>query len=70
VFNLPALLHTGWGLVRRTSDFGVQGISLVQLEGMDVARSRGIYELIPVERNHVDVEASRWRMQLGVRLDL
>jgi hypothetical protein len=36
--------------------------------GYDTPNSRGVYEFIPVGRRQIDVEASRWRLQLGATL--
>ncbi|MFL5494967.1 MAG: TonB-dependent receptor domain-containing protein [Gemmatimonadales bacterium] len=67
VFNLSHLLDHDWGLVRRTADFGLEEVPLLQLVGFDVARQRGMYQLHLPARRHVDLDASRWRMQLGAR---
>jgi hypothetical protein len=43
-------------------------VGLLRLVGYDDARGRGVYELAPVSRRQVDLEASRWRLQLGASL--
>jgi hypothetical protein len=68
VFNLLHLLDGDWGLVRRTADFGLEEVPLFRLVGFDPANQRGIYQLRPPDRRHVDQDASRWRMQIGARL--
>jgi hypothetical protein len=67
LFNAPNLLNRRWGLVRRSARVGVGQVPLLGLVGWDEARNRGVYELRMPERNQVDVDASRWRMQLGMR---
>jgi hypothetical protein len=69
VFNLLHLLDGDWGLVRRTADFGLEEVPLLRLVGFDPVGGRGIYQLRPPDRRHVDLDASRWRMQIGARLD-
>jgi hypothetical protein len=42
---------------------------LLELVGYDATNSRGEYALVPGATNrHIDVEASRWRLQLGATL--
>jgi hypothetical protein len=45
-------------------------VGLLQLVGYDAAKGRGVCELAPVYRRQVDLEASRWRLQLGASLSL
>jgi len=69
LFNLLHLLDSDWGLVRRTADFGLEEVPLVRLAGFDALNQRGVYQLrLPTPRL-IDGDASRWRMQLGARLD-
>jgi hypothetical protein len=42
-------------------------VSLVELVGYDTAHSRGIYHVLDPVRNELDVDATRWRMQLSAR---
>ncbi len=65
VFNLPNLLNDDWGVVRETSGF--QDQTMLRLSGYDTANQRGIYTLSLPVRERVQVDASRWRLQLGVR---
>jgi hypothetical protein len=69
VFNLPHLLDRDWGLVRQTADFGLEEVPLLRLVGFDAANQRGVYELRRPSRRHADLDASRWRMQVGAHLD-
>lgn len=62
VFNLLHLVDGDWGAVR-----GVEGTGLLRLIGYDATRGRGVYSLQTPERRALDVDASRWRMQLGAR---
>jgi hypothetical protein len=63
VFNLFNLLRAQWGQVR-----GLDDPHLLRLAGYDAARGRGIYEFLPRNLRQSDVQASRWRMQLGATL--
>ena len=65
LFNLPHLLDRDWGLQRVSSLSG--DIPLLELTGYDEANQRGIYNVIPVDREARDEGASRWQMQLGAR---
>jgi outer membrane receptor protein involved in Fe transport len=69
IFNLPRLLgqllDNNWGEVRSTSGF--ENLSLLQLSGYSSAIGRGIYRLSLPQRRQVNVNASRWTMQWGVR---
>jgi hypothetical protein len=61
VFNLLHLVDAEWGRVRGSDTI------LLALVGYDQARRRGVYSRVPTGRNRVDLDASRWRMQLGAR---
>jgi hypothetical protein len=64
LFNVLSFLDRDWGEVRQTpSDAG--NVALLELLGYDTANGRGVYGLVPVDRHQIDVEASRWRLQLG-----
>ncbi|MFI5310419.1 MAG: TonB-dependent receptor domain-containing protein [Gemmatimonadales bacterium] len=72
IFNLPNLLYHGWGLARETTSG--EALELLQVSGWDAGANRPRYTIpniggVPVfpSRNHVLVDASRWRMQLGAR---
>jgi hypothetical protein len=69
VFNLLHLLDGDWGLVRQTADFGLEEVPLLRLVGFDTARQRGVYQLRTPSRRHIELDASRWRMQVGAHLD-
>ena len=61
-FNLPNLLDRDWGIRRSTA-----GTAILGLVGYDAAKGRGIYEFGPRDPKRRDIEATRWRMQLGAR---
>ena len=64
ILNVLNFLDSDWGLIRYT-----QGTTLLTLVGYDVEHGRGEYELdTGALGREVDVEASRWRMQLGATL--
>ncbi len=60
IFNLLNLFSSRWGRVR-----GLDDPQLLTLAGYDAARGRGIYRFQSRNRLQPDVQASRWRMQLG-----
>ena len=62
-------LDADWGLVRQTlPHLGGHGVGLLRLVGYDAPNQRGIYEVSTVHRRQIDLEASRWRFQLGATL--
>lgn len=70
VFNLLSLLSSDWGLIRETGNFasaGGENVPLLRLRGQDAANGRNIYEVTLPPTNVINVEASRWRLQLGAR---
>jgi hypothetical protein len=60
VFNVLNLVSARWGQVRNLSD-----THFLRLAGYDQADGRGIYLFQEPDRRQADVQASRWRMQLG-----
>jgi hypothetical protein len=66
VFNLLNLVDRDWG-VQRTAPAALGDPEILELVGYDQANQRGIYNVIPVDRNTRDDGATRWRMQLGAR---
>jgi hypothetical protein len=68
LFNLFNFIDGDTGLVRRTVGGDGNAVPLLQLVGYDTAHSRGIYEFAPVSRSQIDVNASRWRIELGATL--
>jgi hypothetical protein len=66
VFNVLNLVNRDWG-VRREAASALGDVTMLYLTGYDQAKARGIYEVLPVDRRARDVEATRWRMQLGAR---
>lgn len=72
LFNLLNFIDHDWGQVRQTAEesggVGTGGrVSLVQLVGYDVANARGIYHVLEPRRHELQVDPSRWRMQLSAR---
>jgi len=69
IFNVPRLfgvmLDNSWGEVRTTAPN--ENLSLLTLAGYDAANQRGIYRLSLPNFRAVSVDASRWKMQFGVR---
>jgi hypothetical protein len=61
VFNVLHLVNADWGTVRSSQTV------LLALVGYDRAQGRGRYSRVPAARDAVDLDASRWRMQLGAR---
>ena len=73
VFNLLHLLSDSWGLVRQTGSFagaGTENVPLLKLRGHDAVLDRNLYQLTLPARNAINVDASRWRLQLGARYSL
>jgi hypothetical protein len=71
VFNVLNLLNGNWGLIRETgtlSGAGTEDVALLRLRGTDVANGRNAYDVTLPGANTVNVDASRWRMQLGARV--
>jgi hypothetical protein len=67
LFNVLSLLDGDWGRVRQTpADAG--NVALMNLVRYDVPNGRGVYEFLEISRREIDVEASRWRVQLGATL--
>jgi hypothetical protein len=60
VFNPLNLVSARWGLVHDLSDDRI-----LRLVGYDAVHHRGVYVFQDPDRRQVNVEASRWRMQLG-----
>jgi hypothetical protein len=70
VFNLLHLIDSDWGLIRETGSFasaGTENVPLLKLRGQDAAAGRNLYEVTLPAREAINVEASRWRLQLGAR---
>jgi hypothetical protein len=66
VFNVLNLVDRNWG-VQRSAPSALGDPEMLDLVGYDQANQRGIYNVIPVDRDTRDDEATRWRMQLGAR---
>jgi outer membrane receptor protein involved in Fe transport len=70
IFNVLHLLNADWGLVRETgtlSGAGTENVPLLRLRGQDTIDGRNLYDLTLPARNVINVDASRWRLQLGAR---
>jgi hypothetical protein len=70
VFNLLHLLNDTWGLVRQTGTFagaGTENVPLLKLRGHDGTFDRNLYQLTLPAHDAINVDASRWRLQLGAR---
>ena len=65
LFNLLNFLDGDWGRYRFTA-FD-QWLPLLSLAGFDAANGRGLYQLNLPERRIVDMDGSRWRVNLGAR---
>ena len=65
VFNLMSLLGSDWGLQRSTTGF--ETVNLLRLTGYDPVNNRGVYDLSLPQRDRVQTNASRWKMQLGAK---
>ncbi|HTK42355.1 MAG TPA: carboxypeptidase regulatory-like domain-containing protein [Gemmatimonadales bacterium] len=68
LFNVLNFISGDWGLVRHTVGDVGNTVPLLDLLGYDVAKGRGVYAFLPVNRSEIDLEASRWRLQLGASL--
>jgi hypothetical protein len=62
VFNLLHLLDSDWGEIR-----GIEHTGLLRLIGYDPVQARGIYSVQVPRLRVLDVDGSRWRMQLGAK---
>jgi hypothetical protein len=70
VFNVLNLVDRDWGLVRETGTFasaGTENVPLLRLRGQDATTGRNLYDLAFPARRVVNVDASRWALQLGAR---
>jgi hypothetical protein len=71
LFNLLNFIDNDWGQVRHTMEDGGlpngNRVSLLQLLGYDASNGRGIYHVLEPRRNELEVDPTRWRMQLSVR---
>ena len=63
-----SFLDSDWGLVRQTVGDVGNTVVLMDVLGYDTANGRGVYGFVPVDRHAIDVDASRWRLQLGATL--
>jgi hypothetical protein len=62
LFNVLNFLDGDWAVRRSTL-----GTAILRLVGYDAVNQRGIYVFQTRDANRRDLEATRWRMQLGVR---
>jgi len=71
VFNVLNLINGDWGLIRETgtlSGAGTEDVALLRLRGTDAANGRNAYDVTLPGTNVVNVDASRWRVQVGARV--
>jgi hypothetical protein len=71
VFNVLNVLNRSWGLIRETgtlSGAGTENVPLLRLRGTDAANGRNAYDVTLPGTRVVNVDASRWRMQVGARV--
>ena len=68
LFNVLSFLDSDWGRIRQTPTEDAGSVPLLNLVGYDVPNARGVYEQVGVTPREIDVEASRWRLELGVTL--
>ena len=66
IINLGNLLSRSWGLVHRTSSWALSPVTITALESVD-GGYRPVYKFTGAEYT-TDNIASRWHMQLGVRV--
>ncbi len=66
VINLGNLISRSWGLVHRTSNWALSPVTITELQGVD-GGYRPVYKFTGAEYTVNDI-ASRWHMQLGVRV--
>ncbi|MEK7668743.1 MAG: hypothetical protein AAB409_08860, partial [Gemmatimonadota bacterium] len=62
---LGSVLDNDWGVVKETSGF--EQANLLTLSGYSSGIGRGQYRLSLPIRERISIDASRWRMQFGVR---
>jgi hypothetical protein len=67
LFNALNFIDHDWGVRRFVPQALAGGVELLQLVGYDQARGRGVYDVLPVDRNVIDAEATRWRLQVGAK---
>lgn len=67
IFNLPNLLNRKWGIYRQTSSN--ESAQLLRVDGWDPLANRPRYTVQTVNRNAAVIDLSRWRMQIGARID-
>ena len=66
IINLGNLLSRSWGLVHRTSSWALSPVTITSLESVD-GGYRPVYKFTGAEYTTDDI-ASRWHMQIGVRV--
>jgi hypothetical protein len=67
LFNALNFFNRNWGVQRTFLLEPQTQPPILALVGYDQARQRGIYDFYPPDRKARDDEATRWRMQLGVK---
>ena len=67
LFNVLNFFDRQWGVRRFVPNNGYGEADLLELVGYDQPKGRGIYAVLPVERDVIYTEGTRWRLQLGAR---
>jgi hypothetical protein len=67
VFNMLNFIDHDWGRTFLTGDVFGGRVPLLDLAGYDAVNGRGIYNVVDVPRRELDVQATRWRVQLSAR---
>ncbi len=70
VFNVLNLIDRHWGLVRETGTLtgaGTENVPVLTLRGTDRALGRNLYQLSLPPQRVLNVNASRWQLQLAAR---
>ncbi len=65
VFNVLSLIGSDWGWIKSTTGF--EEVNLLTRTGFDAVNQRGTYALSLPQRNKVNQDLSRWKLQLGVK---
>lgn len=67
LFNVLNFIDHDWSQAFFTGDVFGGRVPLLDLVGYDSANARGIYKVQDVPQHELDVQATRWRMQLSAR---
>jgi hypothetical protein len=67
LFNVLNFIDHDWARTFLTGDVFGGRVPLLDLVGYDDANSRGIYNVQDTPRRELDVQATRWHVQLSAR---